>query len=263
MHPHISSSPYDSNNADMASASAPTDDGGVSAPAVESDEPNSGTRRVRTDSEEPDSGAHEVRADADHSIDRIIDAVRDLVVNGGISKISYRSVARAAGLSLGTVTYYFRSRNELMEAVLERHHRLAVQIARPIASNLHAVPTRALAAVLRRLVRHSLDNRSEVRLRISSWAQHWSLPRVRREELDDLLSRATSREWAYPGDAVERRIIIQAVNYGVQHLTAMTDEDLMNITGVDDVETARRQLSDTVANLGVFLLSGTVPPKEG
>ena len=50
-------------------------------------------------------------ATAEHAIDRILDAVRSLRA-GGDSALSYRTIARKAGLSSGTVSYEREERRE-------------------------------------------------------------------------------------------------------------------------------------------------------
>ena len=52
----------------------------------------------------------------------IIDAALAVLERDGPEALSVRRVARQADLSPGTVTYYFRNRTSLVEAVLEIHH---------------------------------------------------------------------------------------------------------------------------------------------
>jgi AcrR family transcriptional regulator len=53
---------------------------------------------------------------------RILDAAIELIGEGGPERITHRSVAGRAGVSLGTTTYHFASREELIRAAF--HHYL-------------------------------------------------------------------------------------------------------------------------------------------
>lgn len=52
--------------------------------------------------------------------DRIVSAVLDLVAEHGMAGVSHRKVARAAGVPLGSTTYYFDSLDELLAGALGR-----------------------------------------------------------------------------------------------------------------------------------------------
>lgn len=52
--------------------------------------------------------------------DRIVSAVLDLVAEHGMAGVSHRSVAQAAGVPLGSTTYYFDSLDELLAGALDR-----------------------------------------------------------------------------------------------------------------------------------------------
>jgi DNA-binding transcriptional regulator YbjK len=52
--------------------------------------------------------------------DRIIAATLDLIADQGTSGATYRTVAAAAGIPLGSMTYHFPSRDDLLFAAFER-----------------------------------------------------------------------------------------------------------------------------------------------
>lgn len=52
--------------------------------------------------------------------DRIIRAAIDVIVEQGTQGLTHRAVARAAGVPLGSTTYYFRDLDELLNAALSR-----------------------------------------------------------------------------------------------------------------------------------------------
>ncbi|MGO4783898.1 TetR/AcrR family transcriptional regulator [Cryobacterium sp. W22_MBD10_FK3] len=52
--------------------------------------------------------------------DRIIDATLDLIAEQGLAGATYRTVADAAGVPLGSMTYHFPSRGDLLFAAFSR-----------------------------------------------------------------------------------------------------------------------------------------------
>jgi AcrR family transcriptional regulator len=68
-----------------------------------------GPRRVRSaESNRPDRG-----------IERVLKAARTVFVRGGGASFSARGVAKEAGVSLGAVQHFFRTKNELLAGTLE------------------------------------------------------------------------------------------------------------------------------------------------
>jgi AcrR family transcriptional regulator len=53
-------------------------------------------------------------------IDGILDATMTLIGTRGLEAVTHRSVAEAAGVSLGAISHHFPSRQALMDAALER-----------------------------------------------------------------------------------------------------------------------------------------------
>jgi TetR/AcrR family transcriptional regulator, regulator of biofilm formation and stress response len=68
--------------------------------------------------------------------ERILDATMGIVGKRGLEAVTHRSVAKAAGVSLGAISHHFRSRQALLEATLtlaaarevERLDRLALEL---------------------------------------------------------------------------------------------------------------------------------------
>lgn len=52
--------------------------------------------------------------------DRLIDAALDIMLEGGVGVVSHRAVADRAQVPLGSTTYYFRDRNELLVAAIDK-----------------------------------------------------------------------------------------------------------------------------------------------
>lgn len=54
---------------------------------------------------------------------RILDAAEELMAERGFRGVSLRQIARAAGVNLGSVTYYFRTKENLLGQIYARHTR--------------------------------------------------------------------------------------------------------------------------------------------
>lgn len=63
--------------------------------------------------------ARERRTDPDRR-DRIIEATLDLIAELGVGGATYRSIARAAEVPLGSMTYHFPTRDDLLYAAFSR-----------------------------------------------------------------------------------------------------------------------------------------------
>lgn len=59
------------------------------------------------------------------TVQRLLDATREELNAVGVGRLRTRSVATRAGVSLGTVTHYFPTRRDLLEAVLDEFQREA------------------------------------------------------------------------------------------------------------------------------------------
>jgi AcrR family transcriptional regulator len=89
----------------------------------------------------------------------ILEAALRLVAGQGAAAVRLRDVARAAGVSVGSLQYYFDSRDELFRAAFDQHARDVVELV-ALAGDASATPPARLgavidAAVLRPDLRHS------------------------------------------------------------------------------------------------------------
>ncbi|WP_459545813.1 TetR/AcrR family transcriptional regulator [Nocardia sp. X0981] len=102
----------------------------------------------------------------DHEVRRrqITDAVRRVIVTGGLEAVTFQSVAAEAGISIRLVQYYFGTKNEFLLAT----HRSVIQDAgarfqqRWTALGPEATPREAIHAVLTELLPLDEQRREEV-----------------------------------------------------------------------------------------------------
>lgn len=59
--------------------------------------------------------------------DLILDAMQELMNDDSCTTISVSDIARRAGIGKGSIYYYFPSKNDIMEAVIERSYSLAIE----------------------------------------------------------------------------------------------------------------------------------------
>jgi len=77
----------------------------------------------------------------------ILDATLRLVAVQGAAAVRLRDVARASGVSVGSLQYYFDSRDQLVRAAFDQHARAVVDLV-TLAGDASATPWARLCAVL-------------------------------------------------------------------------------------------------------------------
>ena len=98
------------------------------------------------------------------SRDDLTSALIDVVVEHGLDAVSIRAVARAAGVSIGTVQYHFPTKDDLLLAAYERAIDQVSLRARAVAEQDPA-PATYIRSLLRELL--PLDDRREAELRVA------------------------------------------------------------------------------------------------
>lgn len=85
--------------------------------------------------------------------DRLVDVTLDVIADVGAAGATHRAIARAADVPLGSVTYHFASREDLLQAAFSRHaHTVADRFSQKLAA------TGDGGSVLEPLVRHLTDD---------------------------------------------------------------------------------------------------------
>ncbi len=108
--------------------------------------------------------------DADEKVDRqarILDAVLRLLSLQGISGVSMRAVARAAGVSLGLVNYYYEDKTSLIRAALHRIEEQDIALVEPDPA---LEPEERLRAALKRVADPEFLTTEYLSLRLQLWA---------------------------------------------------------------------------------------------
>ena len=66
--------------------------------------------------------------------DQILDAFHELLVNDNIRHISVSSIAKQAGIAKGSIYYYFSSKDEILDALIERIYADAMALAKDLVN---------------------------------------------------------------------------------------------------------------------------------
>lgn len=189
---------------------------------------------------------------------RIVSAARHELVetDEGNVDVSVRQVATRAGVSLGTIHYYFPTKESLLEACLDTYYErlgaLVVELA-PLATRSD---TRAvIEEAARRIYCFAVAERQCLKLRAKLNAQLGHLePQRARQVRGPMLDAFASRIGSMGGLGVaEARLTIQTMTGLIMHLALLADADLEQIAGVGG-EVGRRIVEDHVARVALRLV---------
>jgi len=200
-------------------------------------------------------------ADSEETWNRIIAAAKQELVDdeGGGIDVSLRQVALTAGTSLGTIHYYFPTKESLLEACLEAYYvalgELAVDLAERTGRGTRETGRDVLEECTRRIYRFALSERPRLKLRAATNTQRGRLHPFRDEHV-----RGPYLDWFTPiierladVDAGEVRMAIQTMSFVVMHYVLLCDAELEQIVGVGG-DAGRRLVEDHVVRVGLRLI---------
>jgi AcrR family transcriptional regulator len=200
-------------------------------------------------------------ADSEDTWFRIVAAAREELVDdeqGGID-VSVRSVATNAGVSLGTIHYYFPTKESLLEACLDAYYealgKVAAEVATRIQSATRETAKEAIGEGVRSIYRFELSERARLRLRATNNAHRGRLHpdrhlHVRGPYLDTFTALLAP---LVDADAEEIRLTFQTLTFSVMQYVLLSDEEIVQIAGKSGDE-GRRVLEDHVVRVGTRML---------
>ena len=200
-------------------------------------------------------------ADSEDTWFRIVAAAREELVDdeqGGID-VSVRSVATNAGVSLGTIHYYFPTKESLLEACLDAYYealgKVAAEVATRIQSATRETAKEAIGEGVRSIYRFALSERARLRLRATNNAHRGRLHpdrhlHVRGPYLDTFTALLAP---LVDADAEEIRLTFQTLTFSVMQYVLLSDEEIVQIAGKSGDE-GRRVLEDHVVRVGTRML---------
>ena len=86
--------------------------------------------------------------EADERRNEILDAAETLFTEKGYSKTTIIDILNQVGIAKGTFYYYFKSKEEVMDAIIERFIEQDVQKARLIAMDKSLSPVRKICRII-------------------------------------------------------------------------------------------------------------------
>lgn len=67
----------------------------------------------------------------------ILDAMQELMGSANVQAISVSDIAQKAGIGKGSIYYYFSSKNDIIDAVIERNYSRVLDEGRELAASSH------------------------------------------------------------------------------------------------------------------------------
>jgi AcrR family transcriptional regulator len=167
-----------------------------------------------------------------------------------------RQVAARAGVSLGTIHYYFATKESLLEACLDAYYARFATLVAGLAPHLDTTePRGAIDLVIRGLYRFAVAERHSLKLRakINTHIGHLE-PQRARHVRGPMLDAFSARIAAMGGLEVhEARLTIQTMTGLIMHFALLADVDVEQIAGAGG-EAGRRILEDHVARVALRLV---------
>ncbi|MDI1446676.1 TetR/AcrR family transcriptional regulator [Polyangium sp. 6x1] len=189
---------------------------------------------------------------------RIVSAARQELVetDDGDVDVSVRQVATRAGVSLGTIHYYFPTKESLLEACLDTYYERFGALVVELAPLTTQTDTRAgIEQAVRRIYCFAVAERQSLKLRAKLNAELGRLePQRARHVRGPMLDGFASLIGNMGGLGVaEARLTIQTMTGVIMHLALLADADLEQIAGAGG-EAGRRIVEDHVARVALRLV---------
>ena len=89
--------------------------------------------------------------------DMILDAIQELMNESSGNAISVSDIARKAGIGKGSIYYYFPSKNDIMEAVIERSYSVAIEKSKELASTANISAFKKMEIIFRACIEASSE----------------------------------------------------------------------------------------------------------
>lgn len=169
--------------------------------------------------------------------DLILDAMQELMAEGKASSITVSDIARKAGIGKGTIYYYFSSKNDIIEGVIERSYSRVLEKGRHLAESSDISVFEKL-----KIIHYScLDAARELKRQESSSSFseqqqsaliHQNFHRILITELKPILTRILQEgdqeqvlKCEYP-EEMAHIILLLLTNLFGNHVAALTNEEL-------------------------------------
>lgn len=195
--------------------------------------------------------------------EKILAAARVVIEEKGVDSFSLRAVAAKAGVSLGTVTYYYPNRSALVEACLESLHTLHREAIELVSRGLSEGRSFAemASALVDSLFPRLLDEREWIRVRMLGILKDDGLPERQRNrvlapavELGAAQLEATTKL-----NTAEARMMVNALIFVVSRFAILSPVELLLLTQEEDLDAAETKTRAFLVSLAERLLRDEAP----
>ena len=97
--------------------------------------------------------------------DMILDAMQELMGSANVQAISVSDIAQKAGIGKGSIYYYFSSKNDIIDAVIERNYSRVLDEGRELAASSHLDAFKKLEIIYHACLDSSMELRRREEIR--------------------------------------------------------------------------------------------------
>ncbi|MEZ4369167.1 MAG: TetR/AcrR family transcriptional regulator [Polyangiaceae bacterium] len=194
-------------------------------------------------------------ADPAATQEAILSAAMSIVGESGPTALSLRGVARKAGLSTGTVSYYFSSLDALCEACLDGHYdRMRALAQKHMLRLADATPAQVTADAARELYRFGIAERPILLLQLSRLAEHGGHTDQRRDNHHRNMMRNVATSVG-----TDTWLKIQSLVFAAARYVCLSEEDLLLFTGATTLAEAHDRIEQHLVDIALLTVGQTVP----
>lgn len=206
-------------------------------------------------------------ADSKETWDRIVAYAKQALEadESGEADLSLRQISVSAGLSLGTIHYYFATKEALLEACLDQYYEslgvLANELAMEVGGARKETAHATIERCLRRIYRFAYSERARLRLRARTNAVRGRLHPDRHVHVRGPILDTFSAILAPLVGTDEKtiRLTFQSMTFVVMQYVLLDDLELEQVTGQTG-EAARAAIEDHIVALALRALYPAAMP---
>ncbi len=199
-------------------------------------------------------------ADSAATFEKIRAAALKIVQESGVEALSIRRVAKDAGVSIGTLRYYFDTREALVEGCLDCYHERLLTLEQSMTELLLASqdPRAAVASIVRAIFPFLSLQPELHRLRLLSTLQQGQVTEERRAHMHPLfLKNAATALTASSGKSpAELRLVVDSIMRMISWYAACSDDELCYVTDEVKPSDARETLREHCVKVALTLVFG-------
>ena len=157
--------------------------------------------------------------------DMILDAMQELMGSANVQAISVSDIAQKAGIGKGSIYYYFSSKNDIIDAVIERNYSRVLDEGRELAASSHLDAFKKLEIIYHACLDSSMELRRREEIHTFNEQQesafiHQKFSRIIITKLKPILAdiiRQGVREGSIRGKVVRRFLHVGVGVYFIEY----------------------------------------------